>query len=312
MNRTPKISVLIPTYNSATLIEEAIDSVFSQTFTDFELIVLDNQSTDNTDEVILKYKSDPRFSYHKNEKNLGAVGNFNRIIDFANGEYIKFLCADDKFHPQLLEKFVAILDQYPYVSLVSSYFEEFDLGTKIWETPLKLLQPGELIIKEVLKGYNFLGSPTGIMFRKSNLHLGKFKPEFTWVTDWDLWLRHLSIGDCYIIPEVLTYTRLHDLQVTASARKDYRTYYEKYDLYKIIKAKNEYQINLAEVNIDGLIKKRATELAMVLPHTILNFKKKEARKVFKKAMKAAYDEGVIMTSFRLLTKRFLNRLSSYK
>ena len=92
----PKVSVLIPTYNYARYIGEAIESVLNQTFTDFELIIIDDQSKDNTDEVVAKYLHDPRVSYHKNPVNLGLVGNFNRALELANGEYIKFLLADDK------------------------------------------------------------------------------------------------------------------------------------------------------------------------------------------------------------------------
>lgn len=290
MNSIPTVSVLIPTYNAALFIEEAIDSVLMQTFTDFEIIVLDNQSTDNIDEVIKKYLYDPRFSYYKNKTNIGAMRNFNKVLDFARGKYVKFLCADDKLHPQLLEKFVSIMETYPNVSLVTSFTEEFELQSKVWETPVQLLQPGKKIIFEVLKDYNFLGSPTAVMLRQSNSHLGYFKPEFTWVSDWDLWLRHLSIGDCYIIPEVLSYTRVHNLQVTALVKKDYRIYYEKYDLYRLIKTTNEYGINLSEIRIDDLIKRRAKEFTMVLPHTLLNVQKKDARRVLKMALLAAYKE----------------------
>ena len=308
MNQNPIVSVLIPTYNAAAFIEEAIDSVLNQTFQDFEIVVLDNRSTDETEEIIKKYKSDGRFSFKKNSHNLGGLGNFNKIMDLSRGKYVKFLCADDKFHPQLLEKFVDIMDSFPNVSLVTSYTEEFELQSKIWPTPLQNLQPGKKITAAVLKDYNFLGSPTAVMLRKSNLHLGKFKPEFPWVADWDLWLRHLSVGDCYIVPQVLSYTRVHNQQVTASVKQSYRTYYEKYDLYKLIKNNNEYGINLSEIHFDALIKKRATELAMVVPHTVLNLRKPEARRVLKKALFAAYKEKVVLTSIRQLTKSLVKKM----
>src|SRR5688572_129331 len=111
----PRVSILIPTYNYAHVLGEAVESALSQTFEDFELIIVDDQSKDNTDEVVQKYLSDPRVQYYKNEKNLGLVGNFNKCLEYANGEYIKYLLADDRLHPQNLEKFVAVLDLYPNV-----------------------------------------------------------------------------------------------------------------------------------------------------------------------------------------------------
>src|SRR5688572_12302291 len=121
MKANPKVSVLIPTYNYAHFLDETIQSVLDQTFTNFELVIVDNCSTDNTDEVVQKYLTDTRISFYRNETNIGLVGNWNKCLDYARGEYIKYLCADDKFRPELLEKFVAVMDQNPGVSIMSSY-----------------------------------------------------------------------------------------------------------------------------------------------------------------------------------------------
>src|SRR5918993_3330345 len=108
----PKVSVLVPTYNYARYLGEAIESVLNQTFTDFELIIIDDQSKDETDQVVGKYLYDSRVTYHKNPVNLGLVGNFNRALELATGEYIKFLLADDKLDINILAKFSAVLDSY--------------------------------------------------------------------------------------------------------------------------------------------------------------------------------------------------------
>src|SRR5688572_30003299 len=100
----PKVSILIPTYNYAHYIGEAIESALNQTYTNFELIIIDDQSNDNTDEVVTRYLTDPRVKYYKNKVNLGLAANFNEALKFAKGEYIKYLLADDLFHPALLEK----------------------------------------------------------------------------------------------------------------------------------------------------------------------------------------------------------------
>ncbi len=83
MNISPKVSVLIPTYNYAHYLDETIRSVLDQTFTDFELLIVDNRSTDNTAEVVKKYLGDNRVSFYANEKNVGLVGNWNKCLDYA-------------------------------------------------------------------------------------------------------------------------------------------------------------------------------------------------------------------------------------
>src|SRR5687768_14893088 len=92
---SPRVSVLIPTYNYARYLDEAIQSAIRQTFTDFEIIIVDNNSTDNTAEVISKYLTDPRIRYYRNKSNIGLINNFNRCLELATGQYIKFLLADD-------------------------------------------------------------------------------------------------------------------------------------------------------------------------------------------------------------------------
>jgi glycosyltransferase involved in cell wall biosynthesis len=78
---TPKVSVVIPTYNYAHFLDETIQSVLNQTFLDFELIIVDNNSTDNTEEVVKNYLSDNRVSFYKNDTNIGLVGNWNKCLE---------------------------------------------------------------------------------------------------------------------------------------------------------------------------------------------------------------------------------------
>lgn len=94
MQNQPFFSVCIPTYNYAQFLQEAVDSVVNQTFQDFEILIQDNCSTDNTQAVIEEY-DDPRISYQKNSENIGMFGNLNKVCARAKGKYIKILCADD-------------------------------------------------------------------------------------------------------------------------------------------------------------------------------------------------------------------------
>lgn len=101
----------MPVYNGETYIREAIDALLAQTFTDFELVITDNRSTDRTREICEDYaRRDSRVRYHLNDKNLGAWGNHNRAFELSRGEYFKWASDDDWHAPTFLEKCVAVLD----------------------------------------------------------------------------------------------------------------------------------------------------------------------------------------------------------
>ena len=112
MPASPKVSVLIPTYNYAHYLPLAIESVLNQDFTDFGLIIQDDCSTDNTDEIVERYLSDRRLIFETNESNLGLAGNWNLCLAKARGEYIKFIFADDLLASQdCLAKMFSVLDR---------------------------------------------------------------------------------------------------------------------------------------------------------------------------------------------------------
>ena len=304
----PKVSVLLPTYNAAHFLDESISSVLTQIFTDFELIIVDNCSTDNSREIIAKYLSDKRVHLHINEKNLGAVPNFNKSLSLAKGDYIKFICSDDKFTPQLLEKFVSVMDKFPNVLLVGCAIQEFGLVSKTLNAPFSGLINGKKMIHEILNNYNYLGHPTNVMIRKDGLKAGNFNTDYIWLADWEFWLRILSMGDCFLIPEVLAYTRMHQGQVTQSMIKSFSNYFETYNLVKRIKKENELSLNFSEFDIDKVIKKRAKDCTLALPWTLMAIQKKQNREVFKKALKIAYKEHVLIDSFFLLSRKLLKKV----
>ncbi len=125
----PKISVCIPAYNRAHLIRATIQSVLAQDYDDFQIVVSDNCSTDNTVEVVRSF-GDPRIKILQNPRNLGMYPNFNKCIQGADGQYIKFLLSDDYFvTPGALRRYVEVLDQHPDVGLVTcSYVSVNDAG----------------------------------------------------------------------------------------------------------------------------------------------------------------------------------------
>lgn len=116
----PRISVIITSYNYAHYIAESIASVLAQDAADFELIVVDNASTDATDEVVAGFAGDPRLRYHKNDVNIGLAPNHNRGLELARGDYIAFVSADDKLLPGHLRRCFDFLEAHPEIDVVST------------------------------------------------------------------------------------------------------------------------------------------------------------------------------------------------
>ncbi len=118
----PKISVLIPTFNYARFLPRAIESVLAQEFRDFELLIVDDCSTDDTAKVVQPLRArDARVRFAVNSSNLGMVNNWNHCLEQARGEYIKPLFGDDKLcHPQALGKMVGLLESHPSATLAAT------------------------------------------------------------------------------------------------------------------------------------------------------------------------------------------------
>ena len=115
-SKTAKVAIGLPVYNGERYLDKAIDSLLNQTFTDFELIISDNQSSDRTEQICLDYAaSDKRIRFVRQEKNLGSTGNFNFVFQASNHEYFKWAAYDDICSPTFLEKCVKLLDENPDV-----------------------------------------------------------------------------------------------------------------------------------------------------------------------------------------------------
>jgi len=117
-NTDPIVSIGMPVYNGADYLEEALDSLLSQSFTDFELIISDNDSTDNTEEICRRYAAgDGRIKYQRFDSNVGATRNYNHVVDVAVGRYFKWAAHDDLCEPTYLQRCVDVLERNPDVGL---------------------------------------------------------------------------------------------------------------------------------------------------------------------------------------------------
>ena len=206
----PKISVLMPAYNAEKYIKEAIDSILAQTFEDFELIILNDCSKDNTEQLILSY-SDKRIVYLKNQENMGVAATLNKGIDAAKGEYIARMDADDISLPQRFEKQVAYLDAHSEVAVLGTEVENFDENGNLQPMVYRACAAQ---LKIDLLFASVLAHPSVMMRRQVVARLGGYDREFEGLEDYDLWCRVAQEHAIAVYPEILLRYRIHSAQVT--------------------------------------------------------------------------------------------------
>ncbi|MDN4066521.1 glycosyltransferase [Paenibacillus vini] len=217
---SPVVSVCIPVYNAECFITQTINSVLAQTFQDFEIIIVDNASTDNTMMKIRKFKDD-RIKVYSNKNNIGMVANWNKCLTYSSGEYVKFLCADDLMLPGLLERQVDVLNKNPKVSLVSSGSYIINEENKVVAKRMKIrndgVYTGEKMARKSLRIGNIFGEPTTVMFRKDTLDAtGPFDLNYFYAPDWDMWLKLMYVGDFYFIHDYLSKFRVSKSSTTTN------------------------------------------------------------------------------------------------
>lgn len=158
MGVSPRISIGLPVYNGARFLTETLDSLLSQTFEDFELLISDNASADGTEELCRAYASkDDRIRYVRNRENLGAAANYNRVFELSSAEYFKWAAADDLCAPEFLERCVQVLDQDASVVLCYARTRAIDeQGNLIKEYPAK---PGGASPKPHVRFHEFVCIP---------------------------------------------------------------------------------------------------------------------------------------------------------
>lgn len=216
----PKVSVCIPVRNGRDYLASALNSIFRQTYTDFEIVIVDNASTDGTyNWLIATFGKDTRFRTFQNSENIGFVGNFNSCMGHAQGEYIKFLCADDLLYPECLKQMVAALEAEPAAALVTAGRMVIDVnGHSLWETRYsrdRQVVEGHEVINRCFYGRNYIGEPSTVMFRKSTAARG-FDLAYTALMDLEMWFHLLEQGSMVSLPGVLAAFRVHEDQMTVN------------------------------------------------------------------------------------------------
>ena len=210
----PRVSVIVPTYNSARYLPEAIDSVLGQTYRDFEIIVVDDGSTDNTQGVLARYAEQIRVVRQSNQ---GSAAARNAGILAARGEFIAFLDADDLWLPQKLERQMPLFDERPEIGWVYSDYREFGesgLSAQSFFERQSLCPPPEGRVLLAL-ARDCITSTITVVIRASCLQeAGLFDRTFRRAQDYDMWLRLAARFPVGCVDDVLALYRQHTRAVS--------------------------------------------------------------------------------------------------
>lgn len=226
MDDSPLVSVFIPVYNAESLVAQAIESVLAQTYPHYELIVVDDASTDGTAEVIARYQNHHKVRIHHNPTNLGIAPNWNMGVSLCKGDLVARLDADDFYAPGFLEQVVSIFQRYPDVGMVFTgvnIISPFNELTRELPYRRSWVRTGRDFLPELLRGCR-VRSPTVCVRRTCYEQLGPLVDELRIHHDWEMWVRIAANYDVGYLAELLAYYRfLNPGGCTAQAIHDGRS-----------------------------------------------------------------------------------------
>ena len=232
----PKVSICIPTFNNAAVIGDALRSAIAQDYENLEVVVIDNHSDDDTEQVVARVAAgDARIRYIRHSENIGMARNFSACVSFARGEYIKLLCADDALDPGCVGAMMKILEKHADVTLVGcarQLTDErlFPRGVAQARTQLSKIA-GQEMIKECFFWGNRIGEPTAVMFRRVDAQRG-FDDRYSQLVDLEMWFRLLQHGEFFFLPERLCSIRQHAKQATQENLQQGRIVEDKCRLFR--------------------------------------------------------------------------------
>jgi|AGTN01.2.fsa_nt_gi Glycosyltransferases involved in cell wall biogenesis len=223
----PSISICLPVFNGSRFLGIAIESVLNQEFDDFELIIIDDCSTDDSEDVVARYLHDPRVIYSRNQQRLGLFRNYNECMNRSRAPFVKLFAQDDVFAPSLLNRMRDVLDSEPNVALVSVAKRWIDSeGQAIeprWPNEKAITRKFDQdtcvsrqeLFKDTISSFvNWAGEPSTIMLRREAIDKG-FDSQFRQIGDLEYWYRVLRHGDYYYIADRLCDFRIHNRSATS-------------------------------------------------------------------------------------------------
>ena len=212
---SPEVSVIMAVYNAFPYLEESIDSILKQSFSNFEFIIIDDGSNDGSSEILESYALiDNRIRLIKQEENRGLVNALNKGIGIAKGKYIARMDADDISYNYRLAKQVTYIKKNKSVVLLSGSFDYISTKGNIIKRKKVITSHGELLSSLIYKGNQFC-HPCAMMKRKAVVDLGGYRAfENNFAEDYDLWLRLSEVGQVANIATPLLAYRVHNNQIS--------------------------------------------------------------------------------------------------
>jgi glycosyltransferase involved in cell wall biosynthesis len=212
----PSVSVCIPVHNGERFIAETVRSVLDQTYRDFELVVLDNASTDGTGAAARSFV-DPRVRVERNPVLLSLPDNWNRAVQLTRAPLVKLLCADDLLHPRCLERQVGPMEADPGLAVVAARRHMIDEHSRVIVPRRGLsglvgVRTGVEVARRVVRlGTNPIGEGCNVLFRRADfIAAGGWREERQYIMDLDLWMRLLQFGEFLGLPETLAAFRIRN------------------------------------------------------------------------------------------------------
>jgi glycosyltransferase involved in cell wall biosynthesis len=220
----PKVSVIVPNYNHSPYLHERINSILAQTFTDIELILMDDKSTDNSRRILEEYRSLPHVKIVFNEENSGSsFKQWNKGVKLASGEYIWIAESDDAAAPEFLSTLVKVLDTNPGVAL--AYTQSYETNsegyiTGTWFDHTKMLdaarwttdfvmEGNEMIMKYMIH-HNCIPNASAVVFRKNKMEaIGMADETFKLNGDWLFWIKLMENSKVAFVAKSFNYFRKH-------------------------------------------------------------------------------------------------------
>lgn len=213
----PSISVITPVYNGEDFLGEAIESILNQSFKDFEYIIIDDCSSDNTWQIMKNYsRKDKRIKIYRNEKNLGIAGNRNKGTALAKGKYIAWQDADDISFPERLEKQHSILEENPQIGIVGSYLLFFD---KSGDISIRKYPRSDEQARKVIFRYSPVAQPSAMIRKTCFDKVGFYDLKLPPAEDLDMSFRIGAKFKMVNIPLVLVRYRLSGKSATYTQLK---------------------------------------------------------------------------------------------
>ena len=221
MTGNAKVTIGIPTYNRAESLRETIASVLAQTYGGFRVLVSDNASEDRTFAVVKEF-DDPRITYDRSASNIGMIGNFNRLIDLAETEFLMILPDDDLLYPHYLQEAVDVFEHHPTVGVVHTAFDEIDADSQVQVAGTMLFQPagrvtvepGQRYLERSMRSRWTMCFSSALYRTEAIRQAGGLRADEEPFADLPMWMRIATGWDFAFVAQSLVAFRIHKDTVT--------------------------------------------------------------------------------------------------